>query len=255
LADDRPLSAIQPSVAWDADSYERGRPSYPAEAIDLLVAGVGVDPTATVLDLGAGNGRLTRALVDRFAHVIAVEPHAGMRARLAAGSTAAEVLDGTAEAIPLAVESVDAVFVGTAFHWFDASRALPEIARVLRPHGGLGMIASRWVRDSTDWAKAIDRVLSRHGSNPAAGWRERFEAAARLFEPLEEVLVHANQETDRAGVLARVASISFIADLPEADRREVLDEVGRILDGHPATRTAATLATPHRIEVCWTHKR
>jgi len=220
----------------------------------VLVAGLGVDPASTVLDLGAGNGRLTRPLVERFARVIAVEPHAGMRAMLTGGSPAAEVLDGTAEAIPLRPESVDAVFVGTAFHWFDASRAVPEIARVLRPHGGLGMIASRWVRDSPHWAKAIDRVLSRHGSNPAEGWRERFEAAAQMFEPLEEVVLQADQAADRAGVLARVASISFIADLPEAERRDVLDEVGRILDGDPQTRTAATLATPHRIEVCWTHK-
>ena len=242
-------------TTWDADSYERGRPPYPAEAIDLLVSRVGADPAATVLDLAAGNGRLTRALIERFARVIAVEPHDGMRARLAAGAPAAEVLAGTAEAIPLASESVDAVFVGTAFHWFDESRAVPEIARVLRPRGGLGMIASRWVRDSSDWSKAIDRVLSRHGSNPAEGWRERFEAAAGLFEPLEETIVLATQETDRAGVLARVASISFIADLPERDRDEVLDEVGRILDGHSETRASAPLATPHRIEICWTHKR
>ena len=177
-----------------------------------------------------------------------------MRATLAARSGGAEVLAGTAEAIPLAPESVDAVLVGSAFHWFDASRAVPEIARVLRPRGGLGMIASRWARDSSDWGKEIDRVLSRHGSNPAQGWRERF-AAAGLFEPLERTLVHANHEHDRAGVLAQVASISFIGDLPEADRREVLDEVGRILDGHPETRTAETVGVPHRIEVCWTHKR
>ena len=173
---------------WDVDSYERGRPPYPAEAIDLLVSELGVDRSATVLDLGAGNGRLTRALAGRFARVIAVEPHAEMRARIAVGSPAAEVLDGTAEAIPLAAESIDAVFVGSAFHWFDQSRAVPEIARVLRPRGGLGITASRWARDTSEWAMEIDGVLGRHGSDPAAGWRDRF-AATDQFEPLAEALV------------------------------------------------------------------
>jgi SAM-dependent methyltransferase len=245
---------VELGATWDVESYERGRPPYPAEAIDLLVTELGIDPAATVLDLGAGNGRLTRALVGRFARVIAVEPHAEMRARIAVGAPQAEVLEGTAEAIPLAAESVDAVLVGSAFHWFDTSCAVPEIARVLRPRGGLGIIASRWVRDTCEWATQIDRILSRHGSDPAAGWRDRF-AATEGFEPLAEALVVADQESDRAGVLARVASISFIAALAEPARREVLSEVEQILDAHPQTRTAEMLPTPHRIEVSWTHKR
>ena len=159
----------QLGATWDVDSYERGRPPYPAEAVDLLVSKLGVDPSGTVLDLGAGNGRLTRALAGRFARVIAVEPHADMRARITVGSPEAEVLDGTAEAIPLPAESIDAVLVGSAFHWFDQSRAVPEIARVLRPLGGLGIIASRWARDTSEWAMEIDGVLSRHGSDPAVG--------------------------------------------------------------------------------------
>jgi SAM-dependent methyltransferase len=250
----RQKKPVELGATWDVESYERGRPPYPAEAIDLLVSELGVDPAATVLDLGAGNGRLTRALVGRFARVIAVEPHAEMRARLAARSPQAEVLDGAAEAIPLAAESIDAVLVGSAFHWFDMTRAVPEIARVLRPRGGLGIIASRWARDTSEWATEIDRVLNRHGSDPAAGWRDRF-AATHGFEPLAEALLIADQEADRAGVLARVASISFIAALAEPERRQVLREVEQILDTHPETRTAATLGTPHRIEICWTHKR
>lgn len=239
---------------WDVESYERGRPPYPAEAIDLLVSQLGIDPTATVLDLGAGNGRLTRALVGRFARVVAVEPHAEMRARIAVGAPQAQVLDGTAEAIPLAADSVDAVLVGSAFHWFDQGRAVPEIARVLRPRGGLGIMASRWARDMSAWATQVDQVLSRHGSDPAAGWRDRF-AAMTEFEPLAEAVLIADQESNRAGVLARVASISFITALPEPERRQVLGEVEQILDTHPQTRTAEMLETPHRIEVSWTHKR
>jgi SAM-dependent methyltransferase len=241
-------------TVWDVDSYERGRPDYPAEAVDLLISRMQLGPNATVLDLAAGNGRLTRPLVERFEHVIAVEPHVEMRKALGTAAPQAEVLAGVAEAIPLTSRSVDAVFVGSAFHWFDAGRALPEIARVLRPGGALGLIIGRWDRTASAWGRQVDRVLSRHGSLPAAGWRDHF-AASDLFEPLEETVVNADQEQDREGVLARVASISFIAALPASDRDAVLREVGRILDSDPDTRAAASLPMPHRIELCWTHKR
>lgn len=210
-------------------------------------------PSATVLDLAAGNGRLTRALVERFEHVIAVEPHAEMRDALATAAPQAELLAGVAEAIPLTSGSVDAVFVGSAFHWFDAGRALPEIARVLRPGGALGLIIGRWDRTASAWGRKVDLVLSRRGSLPAAEWRDHF-AATDLYEPLEETVVNADQVQDRDGVLARVASISFVAALPPRDRDAVLREVSRILDSDAETRTAVSLPMPHRIEVCWTHK-
>ena len=214
---------------------------------------MGLGSSATVLDLAAGNGRLTRPLVERFEHVIAVEPHTEMRDALATAAPQAELLAGVAEAIPLASQSVDAVFVGSAFHWFDAGRALPEMARVLRPGGALGLIIGRWDRTASAWSRKVDEVLNRHGSLPA-GWRDRF-AATDLFEPLEETVVIADHEQDREGVLARVASISFIVALPARDRDAVLREVGQILDSDAEMRTAPSLAMPHRIEVCWTHKR
>jgi len=94
---------------------------------------------ATVLDLAAGTGKLTTALRERFAQVIAVEPDDGMRAYIEGEAHA-----GTAERIPLADATVDAVFVGEAFHWFDWERALAEIGRIVRPGGGLAVIARSW---------------------------------------------------------------------------------------------------------------
>jgi SAM-dependent methyltransferase len=214
---------------------------------------MGLDPSATVLDLGAGNGRLTRPLIQRFQHVVAVEPHSGMRAVLAKAAPEADVLDGAAEAIPLDSESVDAVFAGSAFHWFDAAHALPEIARVLRPGGALGMVWGRWARDMSGWAIEVDRVLSRHGANPAVGWERPF-ATTELFAPVERAFVQADHDQDREGVLARVASISFIAALPEPDRREVLDEVRAILDRHDVGGRAGRVRMTHRIELAWTRK-
>ena len=138
-----------------ADAYERGRPSYPDEAIAFTVEMLGLDAAATVVDLGAGTGKLTRLLVPSGARVVAVEPVEGMRRKLvelAAG--AVRVLDGTAEAIPLPNGSADAVVVGQAFHWFAGAPALREIHRVLCPDGRLALLWN--VRDESEpWGASI----------------------------------------------------------------------------------------------------
>lgn len=120
-----------------AESYARTRPPYPRAAIDRAAAELWLAADAVVLDLAAGTGTLTRALRGRFAEVLAVEPDAGMRERFEGN-----VLAGTAEAIPLADASVDAVFVGEAFHWFDYEAAHAEIRRVAR--SGLAILARSW---------------------------------------------------------------------------------------------------------------
>ncbi len=122
-----------------ADSYARTRPDYSNVAVDRVISALRLDRASQIVDLGAGTGKLTDALTQRFAHVVAVEPDPEMRALLGAGALA-----GTAECIPLPDASMDAIFVGDAFHWFDAPRALREIARVLRPVGGLALLWNHW---------------------------------------------------------------------------------------------------------------
>jgi len=114
-----------------AEEYERGRPGWPPEVLDLLP----VADDATVLDLGAGTGKLTRVLAARYAKVFALEPLDELRAILAERVPEAEALPGVAEAIPLGDEEVDAAFAAQSFHWFANDVALAEIARVLRPGG------------------------------------------------------------------------------------------------------------------------
>ena len=118
-----------------ADVYERARPSYPPESIDWLLARTGVGEGDTIVDLGAGTGKLTRLLAPSGARIVAVEPIPEMRAHIDVG----EAIDGTAEAIPLPNASAVLVTVAQAFHWFDHDRALPEIHRVLRPEGALAL--------------------------------------------------------------------------------------------------------------------
>jgi len=119
-----------------AEEYERTRPTYPPELLDLLP----LSRDATVADVGAGTGKLTRVLAARYREVVAVEPLANMRAMLERVVPGVRAVAGTAERIPLDDASVDAVFAAQAFHWFDKAVALPEIARVLRAGGVFAII-------------------------------------------------------------------------------------------------------------------
>lgn len=134
-----------------AESYDRVRPGPPPEALDWLVpAGCGL-----AVDVAAGTGLFTRALLGRAAEVVAIEPDARMRAVLAQQSPQVRVLEGWGEAMPLPDECADAVFASTAWHWLDPARAVPEIARVLRSGGRLGVIWTSRDRQQ-DWVAELD---------------------------------------------------------------------------------------------------
>lgn len=169
-----------------ADAYERGRPEYPAAAVAYALRLLAIGPASTVLDLAAGTGKFTRVLVPTGARIVAVEPVAAMRERIAAQCPTVTVLEGTAEAIPLPDESVDAVTVAQAFHWFRGREALAEIRRVLRPGGGLALVWN--VRDETvDWVRRLAELMDPHnGGAPryhTGLWREAF-SAPNGFTPL-----------------------------------------------------------------------
>jgi SAM-dependent methyltransferase len=137
-----------------ANEYDARRPGYPEAAVAWATGGTRLD----VVDLGAGTGILSRVLLRLGHRVTAVEPDGAMRARLVATSPVERALPGTAEAVPLPDESVDAVTAGQAYHWFDRERAHPEIARVLRPGG---VFAPIWnIRDeSVPWVARLSEIV------------------------------------------------------------------------------------------------
>ncbi len=196
-----------------ADRYERGRPDYPAAAIDAIAARCGLRPGRTVLDLGAGTGKLTRLLVPTGAAVLAVVPVPEMRAELERRVRGVAVLGGTAERIPLADRYVDTVAVGQAFHWFDAAAALREIHRVLKPGGGIVLIWN--ARDERDPLQAAlsDIIDPLEGDTPRRKQRDwkTLLGDSGLFERTERLLFEHVQLLDEQGIVDRVTSLSFIA--------------------------------------------
>jgi SAM-dependent methyltransferase len=219
-----------------ADAYDRGRPPYPSEALAWLTEELEVTPASRVLDLAAGTGKLTAALVPRTGHVIAVEPVAEMRRVLSARRPEAAILAGRAEEIPLAAGSVDAVFVAAAFHWFDAEVALAEIRRVLRPGGGLGLLWNRPEWEGEDWYADFTTMLDRAREEQeapnryiAGEWRVALERSSAFGPVRKREFRHVHRVT-REGFLARVASWSVFAVLPAPAREELLGAVAGLLD-------------------------
>nr|WP_246314978.1 methyltransferase domain-containing protein [Kineococcus aurantiacus] len=177
------------------------------------------------MDLGAGTGKFTASLVARGLDVVAVEPSSRMLAQLRAGLDV-EAHEGTAEATGLPGASVDAVVVAQAWHWVDPGRAVPEVARVLRPGGTLGLVWN--VRDeSVPWVRRVWAVAQQ-------GTEHELRASAATvgapFGDPETFTTRFEHVTDRAGILDLVASRSYVIVLPEDRRAALLAEVGRLLD-------------------------
>jgi len=214
------------SFAGVADAYERARPGYPDDAVGWLVGTESLD----VVDLGAGTGKLTRSLVALGHRVTAVEPLPEMSAFVGAALPEVTVLQGGAEAIPLADASADVVAVAQAFHWFDHEPALQEIARVLRPGGLLALVWN--TRDEREpWVAQL--------SAEALGTEsvERGDVAAPvgesgLFGEVETATFPHTQRLDLPLLLDLVQSRSYCAVMTPEERAPVLERVERLFAEH-----------------------
>jgi SAM-dependent methyltransferase len=236
---ERRIDPLAEAFSGAADRYERGRPAYRPEPIDWAWEALGLGGDATVIDLAAGTGKLAVQLAGRAGRLIAVEPLEGMRAVLGRQAPEAEVMDGTAEHLPLSDGTADAVFVGEAFHWFDGERALPEIHRVLRTGGGLVLIWNAGEWHDQPWSEEVFARIDlepqpdvRPENRPWSGlWRRPFEHTP-LFEPLQERSFPHTVHTDVAGFVLMVSTWSFVAALPDEARGRLAEDLTRILTEH-----------------------
>jgi SAM-dependent methyltransferase len=253
----------------EAAAYDRARPSYPPDAISWLTENLRLGPGSQIVDLAAGTGKLTRLLAGIGADLIAVEPVAAMRARLREQLPEVPVLAGVAEALPLADQSVDAVIVAQAFHWFDARRSMAEIARVVRPGGHLALIWNARDR-SIEWVDQVWSVMDRverhapwrderDGTGPADDSLRRSEryvagpGDANWSPWIEGTFFHVQHST-HDDVIDRMRSVSHIATLSPPSQRGVLDEIRTILTEHPQTRQKSTVGIPYRVDAMYTKR-
>jgi SAM-dependent methyltransferase len=233
-------------------AYERGRPSYPREAVELIVRELGLGAGKTVVDLAAGTGKFTRLLVPTGARVVAVEPVAEMRDALARAVPDVDIFDGTSDAMPLSDGFSDALTVAQAFHWFDPQPSLLEIGRVLKPGGGFAFLWNRrdesvpWVRQMSDVLHWRDRPYANYDR---VDWAA-VVAESGLFTDVQRGMFSFDHEVDRDGLADRVRSISYIAAMGEAEREDLVQQVLQLVADKPER-----FALPYNTLVFWCSKR
>lgn len=222
-----------------AADYDRLRPSPAPEALDWLVpAGCEV-----AVDLAAGTGLFTRPLAERVPHVIAVEPDPKMRAVLAARSPGVEVREGTGESIPLPDASADALFISSAWHWLDPERALPEIARVLRDGGRLGVLWTSRDRE-IEWVRDLDRLPHEAPPDDAAeaARRRRREVQVEeggLFEHVDRLSFPFIRRMKVEDIVEMAGTYSAVITASAEDRAAVLARARVAVNEHfPDTEIA-----------------
>lgn len=215
-----------------AAAYADHRPRYADDAIRWSLGPLTSTPPR-VADIGAGTGILTAALIRLGADVIAIEPDPQMLAELRRRVTGGRAEPGSAEALPLPDASVDAVLAGQAMHWFDLDRALPEIARVLRPGG---VLAGLWNVDDDriGWVADLTEICRRKGSNTLLRWRngaasprpDQIErAGAGLFGPVETAEFRNAQVRTADSLVASIATHSNLLVMDAAERQALLAQV------------------------------
>jgi SAM-dependent methyltransferase len=193
-----------------ATAYATGRPSYPPEAVDAILAGLGDPAALTVADLGAGTGISSRALAERGPRVLAIEPNAAMRAN-AAPDPRITWIDGTAEATNLPAASVDVVAAFQAWHWVDHPAGIAEARRILRPGGRLAAVYNE--RDENDpFTAGWGAIVRTYATEPTEQLRADALAAFAAIAPerTQRFAFGNTQRVDRAGMHKRVASTSYL---------------------------------------------
>lgn len=230
-----------------AAGYVRGRPEYPEAIVGWLTSELGLSPGSTVVDLGSGTGKFLPRLNATGAAISAIEPVAEMRAEAMRRHPAINFHAGTAEAIPLADASADAVVCAQSFHWFATPVALAEIARVLKPDGALGLVWN--VRDErVPWVAALTDIMAPYEGNipryASGAWRRLFPGHGFAM-PAETIFAHGHTGTPESVVVDRVLSVSFIAALPEPERARVRSALERLIAETPALAGQSEVTFPY----------
>jgi SAM-dependent methyltransferase len=225
-----------------ADAYERARPAWPEEAARWLAP----EAAELVVELGAGTGKLTRAVAALGVRVVAVEPDPRMLAVLR--GLGLEGMEGTAEAIPFGDGVADAVVAGSSLHWFELEQALPEIHRALRAGGRFGFGWNHRDDRHPTIARMSDAVYEAQKRTPGPRWRSRDWPAeliaTGLFRDVEHALFEHVHELPRDALVDQLISYSGVAALPEDERRRVVAAVANALDADPDVSDGATLRLP-----------
>lgn len=234
-----------------SDAYHRGRPEYPAAIGAWMREALTLAPESRIVELGAGTGKFTKAMLAAGFAVTAVEPVVGMREKLHRHYSRATILDGTAEATNAPAASADAVVAAQAFHWFSSEATLRECARILKPRGWL-ILLWNMRDDSVSWVREFDRIIEAYaGSTPrfiSGEWKKPF-TTSNLFAPLRQQSFRHVQAVTVETMVDRAFSTSFIATLPDSEKEHIAEDIRRRLSGYSGPGSSTEFPLPYLTHV------
>jgi len=251
---DETSAVLSSSFGAVAGEYDRLRPGPSDEAMGWLLP----EGAADALEIGAGTGVLTRLLAARVAHVTAIEPDDRMRALLATGQPGVTVLAGRAEQLPVPSASYDVVIAASAWHWVDEERAVPEVARVLRPTGRLSLVWSGPDR-SVDWVRSLwaGGIIFTPEEVPDVDARRRRRHAVNVdvaggspFSEPETSLFRWRRAMTKEDLVALATTYSSVITMDEDARRKHLRAMASFLETHEPFRGLDLIDVPMR-SYCW----
>jgi SAM-dependent methyltransferase len=241
-----------------AGEYDRLRSGPPPEALDWMLPTDATD----ALEVGAGTGILTRLLVERVARVTAVEPDHRMRAVLSTTTPGADVRAGVAEELPVESSSCDVVVAASAWHWVDEARAVPEVARVLRPAGRLALVWCGPDR-SVDWMRSLwaGGIVFNPEESVAVDQRRRRRHVVNLgaagpspFDDPETSVFRWTKPMTRDDLVALTATYSVVITMDDTERDRHLGVMRQFLDAQEFLAGRDVIDVPMRA-YCWRARR
>ena len=254
MLQDENTAVLRGAFGAVAGEYDRLRSGPPPEALDWMLP-----PDASdALEIGAGTGLLTRLLLERVGHVTAVEPDERMRAVLDSTTSGADVRAGVAEELPVPSASCDVVLAASAWHWVEEARAVPEVARVLRPAGRLALVWSGPDR-SVDWMRSLwaGGIVFEPEERDAVDQRRRRRHIVNLeaggpspFHEPETALFRWVKPMAREDLVALCATYSIVITMEDGDRAQHLDAMRRFLDEQEFLAGRDVIDVPMRA-YCW----
>jgi SAM-dependent methyltransferase len=228
-----------------ADAYDRFRPGPPREAADWLLP----PDVRRVADVCAGTGGFSRVLAPRVDDLVAVELDLRMARMLAARSYGVPVINGRAEVLPIRPASLDAVLISSAWHWLDPDVAVPEMARVLRPGGVLGVVWGGpnrrigWVRELLGLGRDVAADQGRPG-------RELKIPDGQPFTEPESRVIEWTLPRSPSELAGLAGTYSRIITLPAAERQSITRQAAAVVEEHPLLRDRSRVDLPMTAR-CW----